>query len=53
MLRMTRALFSTLCCDLFRQRGLVLDTINSIVGEQVLIFITRGLGWFTKALEGP
>ena len=38
MLRMSRAPFFALC-DLFRQRGLVLDTINSSVEEQVAMFL--------------
>jgi len=38
MLRMSRAPFFALC-NLFRQRGLVLDTINSSVEEQVAMFL--------------
>jgi predicted chitinase len=38
MLRMSRAPFFALC-NLFRQRGLVLDNINSSVEEQVSMFL--------------
>jgi hypothetical protein len=38
MLRMSRASFFSLC-NLFRQRGLVLDSINSLVEEQVTMFL--------------
>jgi len=38
ILRMSRAPFFALY-DLFRQRGLVLDTINSSVEEQVAMFL--------------
>ena len=38
MSRMSRAPFFSLC-NLFRQRGLVVDSINSSVEEQVAIFV--------------
>ena len=38
MLTMSREPFFPLC-NLFRQRGLVLDTINSLVEEQVAMFL--------------
>ncbi|TVU19789.1 hypothetical protein EJB05_35960, partial [Eragrostis curvula] len=38
MLRMRKAPFFSLC-DLFRQRGLLLDTINSSIEEQVSLFL--------------
>jgi len=38
MLRMSRAPFFALC-NLFRQRGLVLDSVNASVEEQVSMFL--------------